>query len=120
MRFVELNRDIPRLRPPDLRDWVPADHLLHFYLDAVEPLELRGFKINTRGTGDAEYPPAILLVLLTTCVACTSSTGWHNNPWRPEKVHRPSRLRPRRAGQSNFARAKREPKQSVGQGHVVC
>jgi hypothetical protein len=25
-RFVNIDRDTPRLLPPDLRDWVPADH----------------------------------------------------------------------------------------------
>ena len=35
-RFVSVDRDTPLLLPPDLRDWVPADHLVHFILDAVE------------------------------------------------------------------------------------
>jgi hypothetical protein len=29
-RFVNVDRDTPLLLPPDLRDWVPADHLAHF------------------------------------------------------------------------------------------
>lgn len=52
------------LLPPDLRDWVPADHLAHFIIDAVEALDLRQVKVNTRGTGDAQYPPSMLLGLL--------------------------------------------------------
>jgi hypothetical protein len=43
---------------------VPADHLAHFILDAVEALDLRQVKVNTRGTGDAQYPPTMLLGLL--------------------------------------------------------
>jgi len=39
--FVNIDRDTPLLLPPDLRDWVPADHLAHFVLDAVEALDLR-------------------------------------------------------------------------------
>ena len=35
-RFVSVDRNTPLLLPPDLRDWVPADHLAHFVLDAVE------------------------------------------------------------------------------------
>jgi transposase len=50
--------------PPDLRDWVPADHLAHFVIDAVESLDLRAVRVNTRGTGDAQYPPTMLLGLL--------------------------------------------------------
>ena len=49
-RFVNIDRDTPLLLPPDLRDWVPADHLAHFVLDAVEALDLRQVKVNTRGT----------------------------------------------------------------------
>ena len=30
--FVNIDRDTPLLLPPDLRDWVPADHLAHFVL----------------------------------------------------------------------------------------
>jgi len=62
--FVNIDRDTPLLLPPDLRDWVPADHLAHFVLDAVEALDLRQVKVNTRGTGDAQYPPTMLLGLL--------------------------------------------------------
>ena len=29
-RFVPIDRDTPLLLPPNLRDWVPADHLVHF------------------------------------------------------------------------------------------
>jgi transposase len=63
-RFVNIDRDTPLLLPPDLRDWVPADPLAHFILDAVEALDLQQVKVNTRGTGDAQYPPAMLLGLL--------------------------------------------------------
>ena len=63
-RFVNIDRDTPLLLPPNLRDWVPADHLAHFIIDAVEALDLRQVKVNTRGTGDEQYPPAMMLVLL--------------------------------------------------------
>jgi transposase len=62
-RFVNVDRDTPLLLPPDLRDWVPANHLAHFILDAVEALDLRQIKVNVRGTGDAQYPPAMMLAL---------------------------------------------------------
>jgi len=63
-RFVNIDRDTPRLLPPDLRDWVPADHLAYFIIDAVEALDLRQGRVNPRGTGDAQYPPTMLLSLL--------------------------------------------------------
>jgi len=63
-RFVNIDRDTPLLLPPDLRDWVPADHLAHFILDAVEALDLSQVNVNTRGTGNEQYPPTMLLSLL--------------------------------------------------------
>lgn len=63
-RFVSIDRDTPLLLPPNLRDWVPADHLVHFIVDAVGVLELRQLKVNERGTGSEQYPPAMLLGLL--------------------------------------------------------
>jgi transposase len=63
-RFVNLDRDTPLLLPPNLRDWVPADHLAHFVVDAVEALDLRQVQVNERGTGDEQYPPSMMLALL--------------------------------------------------------
>ena len=63
-RFVNIDRDTPLLLPPNLRDWVPADHLAHFVVDAVEAMDLRQVNVNTRGTGDEQYPPSMMLGLL--------------------------------------------------------
>ena len=63
-RFITIDRDTPLLLPPDLRDWVPADHLVHFIIDAVDSLDLRQVRVNVRGTGSEQYPPAMLLGLL--------------------------------------------------------
>lgn len=64
MRFINIDRDTPLLLPVDLREWVPANHLAHFIIDALETVDARGFKVNVRGTGDAQYPPMMLLGLL--------------------------------------------------------
>jgi transposase len=63
-RYVNIDRDTPLLLPPDLRDWVPADHLVHFVIDAVEAIDTRAAPVNARGTGSEQYPPAMLLGLL--------------------------------------------------------
>ena len=63
-RFISIDRETPMLLPPDLRDWVPEKHLVHFVVDAVESLPVVGFKVNHRGTGDAQYPPVMMLSLL--------------------------------------------------------
>ena len=64
IRFVPIDRDTPLLLPPNLRDWVPDDHLVHFILDAVAALDLRRVKVNERGTGSEQYPPTMMLALL--------------------------------------------------------
>lgn len=68
-RFVNVDHDTPLLLPPDLRDWVSADHMVHFVMDAVDALDLSRARVNERGTGDAQYPPSMMLGLLIYCYA---------------------------------------------------
>lgn len=55
--------------PCDLREWVPADHIVHFIVDAVEQIPTAHFKVNDRGTGSEQYPPTMMLALLIYCYA---------------------------------------------------
>jgi hypothetical protein len=32
--------------PPDLREWLPENHLAYFIVDIIERLDLQSFKIN--------------------------------------------------------------------------
>jgi len=57
------------LLPPDLRDWVPEDDMVHFVLEAIEGMQLPGLKVNHRGSGSAQYPPTMMLALLVYCYA---------------------------------------------------
>lgn len=57
------------LLPPDLRDWVGEDDLVHFVIAAVERVPLSQFAVNDRGCGDEQYPPHLLLALLIYCYA---------------------------------------------------
>ena len=57
------------LLPPDLRDWVPDNHLAHFVVEAVEGMNLGGVSVNHRGSGSAQYPPGMMLSLLIYCYA---------------------------------------------------
>ena len=68
-RFVNVDRDTPLLLPPDLRQWIPENHLAHFVVDAVDSLPLTNLQVNERGTGDEQYPPRMLLSLLSYCYA---------------------------------------------------
>ena len=68
-RFVSVDRNQPLLLPPDLRDWVPKDDMVHFVIQAVDALDFKAFKVNERGTGSAQYPPRMMLSLLIYCYA---------------------------------------------------
>ena len=48
--FVDCDREQAFLLPPDLRDWIPADDLGHFVIEAVKRVDLGAFKVNHRGT----------------------------------------------------------------------
>jgi transposase len=68
-KFVNIDHDTPLLLPPDLRDWVEPDHMVHFIMDAVGALDLSTARVNERGTGSAQYPPSMMLALLIHCYA---------------------------------------------------
>ena len=68
-KFVSVARNQPLLLPPDLRDWIPQEDLVHFVISAVEGLDLGVFRVNARGTGSAQYPPHMMFALLIYCYA---------------------------------------------------
>jgi hypothetical protein len=49
--FREFDRSQPFLLPHDLQEWVPADDLAQFVVEAVERVEIDAFKVNWRETG---------------------------------------------------------------------
>jgi transposase len=64
--FLRGDRDQPFLLPPDLRDWLPADHLAWFVLDVIDQLNLDPFLRTYRadGHGHPAYDPKTLLSVL--------------------------------------------------------
>jgi len=68
-RFVSVDRNQPLLLPPDLREWVPEDDLVHFVVEAVDKLPLAHFSVNAKGSGNEQYPPHMMLALLIYCYA---------------------------------------------------
>lgn len=66
-RFVEIDRDTPLILPPDLRDWVDDDDMVHFVIECVNDIPMHHFEVNHRGTGDRQYPPRMMLALLIYC-----------------------------------------------------
>lgn len=68
-RLLNVDRNTPMLLPPDLRQWVPADDMVHFVIEAVEGMTLSTLKVNHRGSGSEQYPPRTMLALLIYCYA---------------------------------------------------
>ena len=64
---MNVDRDTPMLLPPDLRDWVPADDMVHFVLEVVDRIPESRFKVNRRGSGSPQYPPHMMTALLIYC-----------------------------------------------------
>ena len=67
--FISSDRTQAFLLPPDLRDWIGEDDLVHFITAAVERVDIGTFKVNWRGSGKAQYHPRMMLALLIYCYA---------------------------------------------------
>jgi transposase len=87
-RFVTVDRNTPMLLPPDLREWVPEDDMVHFVIEAVGGLNLPRLKVNRRGSGSEQYPPKMMLALLIYCYAngIFSSRRIERATWRDVAV----------------------------------
>lgn len=66
MGFKPVDREQQFLLPPDVRDWLPADHLSQFVIDAVDELDLSaveaGYQLGRQGR--AAYAPRMLVAVL--------------------------------------------------------
>jgi transposase len=69
--FRPVDRDQQFLLAPDMREWLPGDHLVWFVLDAVTGLDLGVFRERRRlgGAGRAAYDPAMMVSLLVYAYA---------------------------------------------------
>ena len=64
--FIESGREQGFLLPPDVRDWLPADHLAWFVIDAVGQMDLSAFygAYRADGHGRAAYEPSMMVRLV--------------------------------------------------------
>jgi transposase len=64
--FIESRREQGFLLPPDVRDWVPGDHLAWFVIDAVKDMDLEAFygAYRADGHGRAAYEPSMMVTLI--------------------------------------------------------
>jgi transposase len=69
--FLTCDRDQPLLLPPDLREWLPEDHLAWFVIEAIEELDTEPFYAAYRsdGHGRAAHEPKMMLTLLAYAYA---------------------------------------------------
>jgi transposase len=54
------------LLPPDVREWLPADHLAWLVIDAVGKMDLEAFYAAYRpdGHGRAAYEPSVMVAVI--------------------------------------------------------
>lgn len=64
--FISCDRDQQLMMPPDLNEWLPADHLVWFVIDSVAEMDLSAFYAEHRddGWGRAAYEPRMMVTLL--------------------------------------------------------
>jgi transposase len=69
--FLGCDRDQELLLPPSLREWLPANHLAWFVIDAVESMDLAAFYAiyRTDGHGRPAHEPSMMVALLLYCYA---------------------------------------------------
>jgi transposase len=65
-RFVACDREQSFLMPPDVREWLPENHLAWFVISAVEEMNLDAFYAAHRVDGRSRppYDPAMMVALL--------------------------------------------------------
>src|SRR3979409_1529712 len=62
--FRPTDRQTGFVMPPSVDEWLPERHLARFVVEVVEGLDLRSMSGSYRGSGEASYPPELLLGLI--------------------------------------------------------
>lgn len=67
--FLACDREQSFLLPPDVREWLPEDHLAWFVIDVVDVIDTAAFYAAHRadGHGRAAYEPSMMRALLLYC-----------------------------------------------------
>lgn len=67
--FLAADREQPFLLPPDVREWLPDNHLAWFVIDVVGVMDTAAFYAAYRedGHGRAAYEPSMMIALLLYC-----------------------------------------------------
>src|ERR1700733_15111802 len=69
--YLRVDRDQPFLLPPDMRQWLPADHVVWLVIEAGGRLDTSAFHARRRtgGAGAAGYDPDMMVTLLVWAYA---------------------------------------------------
>ena len=69
--YRPVDRDQPFLLPPDMREWLPADHPVYLVIAVVEHMDTSAFHAcrRTGGAGAAGYDPDMLVAVLVWAYA---------------------------------------------------
>lgn len=69
--FIACDREQAFLMPPDVRDWLPDNHLAWFVIDVVAVIDTSAFYAAYRadGHGRAAYEPSMMVALVLYCWA---------------------------------------------------
>ena len=98
--FKPVDRGQVFLSPPDMRDWLPEEHLVWFLLDVVDSFDLAAFLQEYRlgGPGREAFDPRMMVALLAYayCGGVRSS--------RAIERDRPSRQGPHCVASGRFGR----------------
>src|SRR3954451_1408828 len=67
--FLACEHEQSFLLPPDVREWLPENHLAWFVIDAVAVMDTTAFYAAYRddGHGRAAYEPAMMIALVLYC-----------------------------------------------------
>lgn len=84
-RYVNIDRETPMLLPVDLREWIKEDDLAHFIVEVIKGVDCSQARVNQSGSGNEQYPPAMMLGLLIYAYASgmfssrviERATHWH-------------------------------------------
>src|ERR1700675_3275481 len=62
--FRSIDRQTGFLLPPSVDEWLAEKHLARFVVEVIDGLDLRSMSGSYRGSGEASYPPQLLLGLI--------------------------------------------------------
>lgn len=65
-KFRDANRDQQFLLPPNLKEWLPEDHLVYFLLDVLSQVDTSSFfeRYSEELRGEKPYSPRVMIPLL--------------------------------------------------------